>query len=343
MRDPAPNLTRFVRRVRWRLIAVGAAERAGIGIGVASVVACVFACVALVRERDAVGLVLPIVVSGAVVGLCWGLARRATSFDAAAAADERLKLSDLLATAHAALRGHDDEWGRTVVALADARCRELSPADVVVPRFGGRAWGGIGLAAALSVTLGLLSAVPRDTRALAAADATASRESVAAAAAEDGPLVNRPDSRGRENAADSSDGSRAGGAGDAGSDSAQATADASAGRFGAGASDGTESSQTDRSEGAVPRGNSNDARAEERGDAVAGGGSTSVPGGRSPGSRASVGASAGSGSSTLQTPPWKSGASWDAARDAAHAAVRDGRVPDAYRDVVREYFRPESR
>jgi hypothetical protein len=48
-----------------------------------------------------------------------------------------------------------------VIATADARCRTLAANDVILNRFGGRAWGGIGLAAALVLTLGLMSANPR--------------------------------------------------------------------------------------------------------------------------------------------------------------------------------------
>ena len=38
-------------------------------------------------------------------------------------------------------------------------------------------------------------------------------------------------------------------------------------------------------------------------------------------------------------PPWSS-PSWRADGEAAGEAVRSGRVPEAYRDVVTEYFRP---
>jgi hypothetical protein len=43
---------------------------------------------------------------------------------------------------------------------------------------------------------------------------------------------------------------------------------------------------------------------------------------------------------TQTPPPWQS-SSWPVARDEALSAVRDGRVPDAYRDLVRTYFAPE--
>ena len=41
--------------------------------------------------------------------------------------------------------------------------------------------------------------------------------------------------------------------------------------------------------------------------------------------------------SLQQIPPWRS-PTWPADRDAALNALTSGRVPDAYRDLVREYF-----
>src|SRR5207247_1177225 len=102
------------------------------------------------------------IVLGAIIGLTWGLARRPRLIDAAMTADRQLQLADLLATALAV--GSDvDPWARAVVAVADQRCRSLSPDAVVLRRFGGRAWGGIGLATALVLTIGALSSAPADS------------------------------------------------------------------------------------------------------------------------------------------------------------------------------------
>src|SRR5438067_3480147 len=99
-----------------------------------------------------------------MIGLAWGLVRRPGLIDAALLADSQLELSDLLATA-LATASSADPWSRAVVAMAEQRCRSLSPDAVVLRKLGGRARGGIGLAAALVLTLGVLSGVPADSRA----------------------------------------------------------------------------------------------------------------------------------------------------------------------------------
>jgi hypothetical protein len=75
---------------------------------------------------------------------------------------------------------------------------------------------------------------------------------------------------------------------------------------------------------------------------VAGGGAaTPVPpaGGPAGSMGKAAGASSSRDASVLQqSPPWSS-PSWDADRAAAGEAIKSGRVPDAYRDVVSEYFR----
>ncbi|MEA2707979.1 MAG: hypothetical protein QOF78_580, partial [Phycisphaerales bacterium] len=147
---------RFVRRVHRRLIVVRALEYSGACAGIASIFACAFALAALWQGRDAMPLVLPTLAIGASAGLLLGFARRPTRFEAVIEADRQLNLSDLLATAYAQ-RDSDDPWHLIVVAIADQRCRALAPSTVVVHRYGGRAWGGIGLAAASGLTLALLS------------------------------------------------------------------------------------------------------------------------------------------------------------------------------------------
>jgi hypothetical protein len=85
-----------------------------------------------------------------------------------------------------------------------------------------------------------------------------------------------------------------------------------------------------------------------RGDAAAANATTTAGGGtagvdatqsQNPADAAAASRTASSGAGAKQkTPPWSS-SSWDADRGAAGQAMRDGRVPDAYRDVVSEYFR----
>ena len=90
------------------------------------------------------------------IGLLAALLRWPTRLDAAMEADRQLKLADLLSTA-LSVRGSADTWAMTVLALAEQRCRAVSPAAVLLNRWGARAWGGVGLATALVLTLGLVS------------------------------------------------------------------------------------------------------------------------------------------------------------------------------------------
>ena len=354
MRDCDENLMRFVRRVHRRLVLVRAGERSGACVGVASIFACALASVALMQGRDAMQLVLPMLGIGAMIGIIWGVVRRPTRFDAILEADRQLDLSDLLATAYAQ-RNTDDPWQRAVVATADARCRSLSASQVIVHRYGGRAWGGIGLAAAMGLTLALLSGVPQDSRAramasksLPAAAGQVNAEATDAAATSSSSSPSRP--RDEMNPASRS-GSRTITETDANdSDAAQqsmpdkpltrAGADS---RAGAGEKRGQ---STAASGDALPRpANPIDHVSPSNAAAApAGGGAASDTSGAAHARDQSGGGKALSANANARenSPPWSS-PSWDADRAAAGEAMRSGRVPDGYRDIVSEYFRAGSR
>jgi hypothetical protein len=354
MRGCDENLMRFVRRVHRRLVLVRAGERSGACVGVASIFACAFASVALIQRRDAMQLVLPMLAIGAIAGIIWGLIRRPTRFDAIIEADRQLNLSDLLATAYAQ-RNTDDPWQRAVVAVADARCRSLSPSDVIVYRYGGRAWGGIGLAAAMGLTLALLSGVPQDSR----ARAVASKSSPAAGQANADPADSATPSaiasppRAQDDAnASSRIGSRAAVASDA--DAADPTQRSTSHntlrspgadytRAGAGDKPGQ---STAASGDALPRpANATDHDAPANASAAPAGGGAASDASHVADSRDQSGGgktSAADRASKEKSPPWSS-PSWDADRAVAGDAMRAGRVPDAYRDVVSEYFRTRDR
>jgi hypothetical protein len=101
---------------------------------------------------------------GILAGSIWGLMRFPTTFAAASEADRQLGLSDLLGTI--LLAGpSDDPWHRAIAAMAEERCSRLHPRDLIVAKLGFRAWSGVGLSAALLMTLSLLSAHPSDLRA----------------------------------------------------------------------------------------------------------------------------------------------------------------------------------
>lgn len=352
MRPHVDNLMRFVRRVHRRLVVVRALERAGACVAVASIFACVFASVALMQGRDAMPLVLSTLVLGAVVGIMWGLARRPSRFEAVVEADRQLKLADLLATAYAQRDG-GDPWQLTVLALAEARCRSLSPASVVVNRYGGRAWGGIGLAAMTGLTLALLSGVPHASRARSAETNRANAAATAARAERPhGQPMNAasPQRSARVNATDRAARTGMGAEADASETRRESGSDNRFARLGRDAvSGGERAGQTAASGDAVPRPRGRGRESSDDAMATAAGGGAAAPA-TAGGPAGSVGSAAASGGRSAsgnraedrETPPW-SLSSWNADRAAAGDAIPSGRVPDVYRDVVSEYFRDGER
>ncbi len=136
-------------------------EGAGIGAGVASVLGAVLVGVMMIERKGAWELAVGVPVLGMVVGLVWGLIKRPTELGVAAEADRQLHLDDLLGTALLVLRGDtSDGWSQNVVALADSACARLSPGTLLMNRLGARTWGGIGVSAALLMTLGVMSLLP---------------------------------------------------------------------------------------------------------------------------------------------------------------------------------------
>ena len=340
MRSRDENLTRFVRHVHHRLVLTRALERGGACVGVASVFACLFAGIALIQGRDAMQLVIPILALGAIIGMVWGLVRRPTRFDAVTEADRQLALSDLLATAYLQ-RGADDPWQLAVVAIADERCRTLSPAAVVVHRYGGRAWGGIGLAAATGLTLALLSGVPQDSRARPAdvrrpmatnTDATRDRENLMTPGFRDKPSPAQRTGKAERQLATASEST-------ASEDSGDGKTDAGLTRPGNESASGDGSGETAPSSGEpLPRPAAVGESPRHPDASPAGGGAAKATSAGGSGEDASSGTSTLAGvSSTAKPPPWAA-SSWPSDRAAAAEAVRSGRVPDAYRDVVQEYF-----
>jgi hypothetical protein len=310
---------------------------------VASAFAIVVTGAMLWQGRDARPLALAAMVAGACVGLVWGLARRPSVFEAAVEADRQLELADLLATALVA-RATDDAWSGVVVALAEERCRTLSAARVVVHRYGGRAWSGIGLTAALGITLAAMSSVPQEGRARpAAADAT--RDVASARRADEMPA--------RENAGGATRADRAAprGARDEASapmprevaaDVARAPKEGEP-RFahpGDAPDVGASAGETRASSGVSPS-PAGEGRPDSSTEALGGGGRSSAALRPTGGPAGSTG---GTRASNVAELPWKS-ATWPADQAAAGQAIHNGRVPAAYQDVVGAYFdreRPSS-
>jgi hypothetical protein len=258
--------------------------------------------------------------------------------------DRQLHLSDLLATALSIRRsqtvvadGFDQQWSATIVGLAEARCASIASESLLLRRFGARAWGGIGLSAAIVLTLGALSSNPLITQARDAMNR--SRDSELANQSDAG---SRPDARNplgadavipkesdssQHTRIDSTDSNNAAGKSAEASQGNQTSASA-ADRAGSG------SGKTDSSL-APPADLHGTSRGENssHGEQAAGGGESangSQLGGNSTTSTSDL-------NSNRTSAPWNS-SDWPQAQQRADEQIRAGNVPDAYRDVVRDYF-----
>src|SRR5580658_665577 len=159
-----PKTEKFLRGVRRRVALVRLAESIGIGCIVAAGLGAILVAALWWRGQSGVEAAIGMLCLGILAGSIWGLMRFPTTFAAASEADRQLGLSDLLGTI--LLAGpSDDPWHRAIAAMAEERCSRLHPRDLIVAKLGFRAWSGVGLSAALLMTLSLLSAHPSDLRA----------------------------------------------------------------------------------------------------------------------------------------------------------------------------------
>jgi len=346
--DAFPGLSNFLSAVHRRLVVLRAVERAGIYLVIGSGLVLPLVAVLVWRGEPAGWLAAGVLTSAFVVGLGWGLVRRPSVLDAAAEADRQLGLADLLATACYVRGGrtaNEAAWGQAVLAMADARCRTLPASALVLHRLGGRAWAGIGLAAALVLTLSVMSITPAESR--AAERVAQAAPVISPARATEDPLGTAslpPGSRERAEAANepqdqapnipvplssrpSKESSIAGSPtlppaaatpGGAGRGMARTTGE------GRRADDPLATSTT-----AAVKNNPQAAPAAGVGRSTAGAAAT--------GDTTPSGAAAGAADGHRAAPPWSSDR-WPDARAAAGAAVDSGQVPPAYMDLVRDYF-----
>jgi hypothetical protein len=279
----------------------------------------------------------------------WGAISRPSKLAAAAEADRQLRLADLLGTALTFPRERaGDDMERAVLALADARCRQAKASAVVLNRLGARSWGGIGLALALVMGLNLLGPDPARSANRQAADQESWLDTEAArdqanplAAAPRAPDLRRmkaglgADEDPESAKSESTDTL-------ASQPSPVVATDANAKEPGGGGSPdgggaGAAQSRTrpgDTSPLPVAAGKTN---SSPPGDSISGGGASGTAAdARQPGGKG--GSTAGGEAPRRRPAPvWQSDG-WAADREAAGNAVREGRVPAEYRDVVRGYF-----
>jgi hypothetical protein len=339
----AGQLDSFLKRVhrRWTLWRV--LEHAAIGVLGGCAFAAIVGTVAYSRGDSALPFCAAGIVPGAAVGALLGWIRRPSILQAAMEADRQLHLKDLLSTALSAASGQTiradglhDAWSGTLQTLAEARCVSLSPSDLMLRRLSPRAWGGVGLAAAMVLTLGVISSNPLVSRA-----GLSSRGSAAVTPA---PAESARASTDSPSSADGDDSSRRESAKSivpASDDPSTVVASASSAQ-----TDQTSSVGKDGSGGGAGRTEAHPRAAEHPDnpnlagrDASAGG--APVGGAGTPDATAqrhqAGGGTVSNDASTRPAAPWRA-ASWSADQQAANQALEQRKIPDEYRKLVRDYF-----
>lgn len=337
----------FLRRAHRRYVMLRVSERAGIGILVGSAAALPLLAVALWRGGDALQVATVSLAVGATAGAIWGVLKRPTRLETALEADRQLGWADLLGSAmiiHS--KAATDPFAAAVLAAADARCRDTAPSALVFHWLGARAWGGIGLASALVLVLGLFPTFATPTQAdqrggperspLAllqpnepppAATAPGFSRRTATEEDPDDPNASRmqtPEADRPPSQPDSRNPSENGGS----HPPAHASDESSHGT-------GASQSRSAQSGGLNPDVTGSNARTSNA-TGVSSGGVGQASSGRGDGTPSGQVAGAGAEQSRA-VPPWRS-SDWGAKSRAAIDAVESGRIPDSYRDVIRAYF-----
>ncbi len=337
------QLDRFVSAVHRRMILLRAAERLGLCVLGGCVVLFILMPILIWRSQATTQLTLVTLGAALLAGIVWALSSRPSKLAAAMEADRQLKLHDLLGTALLLQRSSSPgDIEQTVISQAQASCSHFSPATVVLHRLGARGWGGIGLAAALVAGLYLMG--PDTTRAESRASLTprswqeTELENDQANATH---LLTTPDMRRQREGGGSDedppksnpsdpDESTTGAA--ATNTSQAAHNDAGATHEGSGAGAAQSASKTNPAKTTdVTSGTSH---TNSPGGDAAGGGGASTENGNTAGKSGNTATAI---KSHQPAPIWQS-LSWPADQESARSAIRSGQIPDAYRELVRDYF-----
>lgn len=317
-------------------------ESAGVGLLGGCGVGLILVPVLLYRGQAALLLALASLGLGILAGLAWALLHRPQALDAAAEADRQLHLADLLSTAWL-LRNHPptvDPFAAAVLASANARCAGLAPSAILFNRLGKRAWSGIGLTAALVLTLGLISSNPIDSLAVASQRQALLKPTATPPAPPAQAFPNPAGARTRSEAIasdypgaknetplDPTQATAGAAKNPSSSDSTQMASDPTGTGLGSGRSEASRSADPLRAAGTD--------RARTGGQAAASG--TGAPGAPRSAPRGASGQSAGHPAATPTAPLW-SAQTWPAAQEAADAALRANTIPPAYHELIRDYF-----
>jgi hypothetical protein len=346
MRRHHDPLERFVSQVHRRLTLVRLAERVGLCVAVACGAAVLLELVLIWRGESAGIVCLSAMAAGCLTGLAWGEIVRPTTLEAAMEADRQLNLHDLLGTAILLKNKPTNPWTQTVTALAQAQCRQTSPSAVVLKRWGGRAWSGVGVGALLAVTLALIPLPVAQSADRQTPLSFARKHATENDLYENGSLVAdnsakpwtavsaRPED---ERTFPQGSDSQLSHGGQSPSATADNASDQSMNPSAAPGGNGTGSSQNfNAAMTLLPTGST-----------ASGGQPTNIAGALSGGagltSRNAIpstqkgGFNANPATGGHPIPPWQT-SSWPAMQSFARQAIQQGRVPDEYREMVRAYF-----
>lgn len=314
-------------------------ERVGLCLLIACSVAVILSFILISRGESALLLTLVCLGCGLLGGILVGWMMRPSLFDTAVEVDRQLHLADLLATALSIQKqktvcadSFDEQWSTTIVAMAEARCTSIEGESLALRRLGAGTWGGVGLFTALVLTIGFLSANPLVPQALgfSAGESQVSESQKQSLGRDSRRVVDPKDTPDAESA----DRSRIESKTESASRKESAHGDSSSNSIAANNHGGVGSARTtDGSANNQNLAGVSDAKSSQTGVLANGGGRASDAG------RAGDGSSSGvAGLSANRLPaPWKTDG-WRAAQGRADEEIRAGEVPDAYRDLVHDYF-----
>jgi hypothetical protein len=326
-------LCSFLRAVHRRLILVRWVESVGGGVLAGSAAALPLVAIQLYRHEPAWPAALLLMVVGAMGGMVFALRTWPSRMTAARLADSQLNLADLLSTTVAMQDLQDDPWVVSVRAIADSRCRELSPSQLVLNRWGARAWGGVGLSTALVLAVSLLGSDPHSLQARSdKADERPAAQSRSEVPLDSEVRNSTEVARKQQNPAHST------APDESGEYASESTLRENAQKLRDGSPhEGQSEGTTGLAHLPQPIRSMNPSSARSTGEISDGQGDG--PANTAVGNDGNANAGIGDDAS-VDVPAWKS-ASWPEDRARALHAIDDGHIPDAYRDLVREYFLPE--
>ncbi|MBC8108165.1 MAG: hypothetical protein H7Z14_16385 [Anaerolineae bacterium] len=328
--------TRFLirahrRRIAWRLI-----EHAAIGLLIGCVVASMLLVVSWWRQDESLGPVVAVLFVASIAGIVASFWRRPTLIDSARVIETQLNSPELFSSAMLATSHADQTFVEALQALANARVAGLTPATLILRRYGSRTWSGVGLATAGVIVMALmLSTSATDRQAIARSadpvDAwTTDRVNPQLPKASSGLASTDQTPQRDPNSSNSSM--------NLGAEPSQDTSSKGPARSSndpSGASAGSRGVGSANSESRV---SSPDLRAAN--STAPNTGTLAATGAGAASNSGLAGANdSGAVSSSTNSPvaPWTT-ERWSSDREAALDAVRTGAVPDSYRSLVQDYF-----